>query len=84
MHHLTDRITHTTAFNTPGLAGMKNISMGSPRWIDPTTHHTMSSAENIIVLTVYLRSGNTCCFVKEYFKTWNKMRKRFKEMQHAN
>ena len=30
MHHPTDRITHTTAFVIPALAGNKNSSMGSP------------------------------------------------------
>ena len=33
MHHLTDRIAHTTAFVTPVVdyvAGMRNTSMGPP------------------------------------------------------
>ena len=30
MHHPTDRITHTTAFDTPALAGTRNSSMGPP------------------------------------------------------
>ena len=36
------RITHTTAFVTPALAGTRNSSMGSPRRNNPMTHHTMS------------------------------------------
>ena len=30
MHHPTDRITHTTAFVTPVVAGTRNSSMGPP------------------------------------------------------
>ena len=37
MHHLTDRIIHTTVFVTL-LTGTRNSSVDSPGGIDPMTH----------------------------------------------
>ena len=46
MHNPTDRITHTTAFDTPvvggALVGTRNSRMGPPFRVDSMTHGAMS------------------------------------------